>query len=43
MPSFLARKKKTKTKRPVSFKTKTGKRVSFKARRKPKRRVRVSF
>jgi len=43
MPSFLARRKKTKTKRPVSFKTKTGKKVSFKAKRKPKRRTRVSF
>lgn len=43
MPSFLARRKKTKTKRPVSFKTKSGKTVSFKAKRKPKKRVRVSF
>ena len=43
MPSFLARKKKTKTKRPVSFKTGSGKTVSFKAKRKPKRRTRVSF
>ena len=43
MPSFLARGKKTKTKRPVSFKTSSGKRVSFDARRKPKRRTRVSF
>ena len=43
MPSFLARKKKTKTKRSVSFKTKSGKTVSFKAKRKPKRRVRVSW
>lgn len=43
MPSFLARKKKTKTKRPVSFKTSRGKKVSFKARRRPKRRTRVEF
>jgi len=43
MPSFLGRKKKTKTKRPVSFKTRSGKTVSFKARRKPKRRYRVRF
>jgi hypothetical protein len=43
MPSFLARGKKTKTKRPVSFKTGSGKTVSFKAKRKPKRRTRVSF
>jgi len=42
MPNFLTRPKKTKTKRPVSFRTKSG-RVSFKARRTPKRRVRVSF
>lgn len=42
MPSFLAQKKKTKTKRPVSFKTKEGT-VSFNARRKPKRRTRVEF
>jgi len=31
MPEFLARRKKTKTKRPVAFVTKHG-RVSFKAR-----------
>ena len=43
MPSFLAKTKKTKTKRPVSFKTKSGQSVSFKAKRKPKRRVRVTF
>jgi hypothetical protein len=43
MPSFLARKKKTKTKRLVSFKTSHGKRVEFKAKKRPKRRVRVSF
>jgi len=43
MPSFLARGKRTKTKRPVSFRTGGGQKVSFKARRKPKRRVRVSF
>lgn len=42
MPEFLARRKKTKTKRPVSFKTKRG-RVHFKAKRKPKRRYRVRF
>ena len=42
MPSFLARKKKTKTRRPVSFRTKYGK-VSFKAKRRPKRRTRVSW
>ncbi len=43
MPEFLAKRKKTKTKRPVKFKTKKGKTVEFKARRKPKRRVRVKF
>ncbi len=43
MPSFLARGKKTKTKRPVSFKTGSGKRVGFKARRRPQRRTRVSW
>lgn len=43
MPSFLARRKKTKTKRPVSFKTRSSKRVEFKARRKPKRRHRVEW
>ena len=43
MASFLARRKKTKTKRPVSFRTSSGKKVKFKARRKPKRRTRVSF
>jgi hypothetical protein len=43
MPSFLARKKKTKTKRPVRFKTSKGKKVSFKARRRPKRRTRVEW
>ena len=43
MPSFLARRKKTKTKRPVSFRNKSGRSVSFGARRKPKRRSRVSF
>ncbi|MCS7106468.1 MAG: hypothetical protein NZ942_04065 [Candidatus Aenigmarchaeota archaeon] len=42
MPEFLARRKKTKTKRPVSFMTKYGL-VSFKARRRPKRRYRVKF
>jgi hypothetical protein len=42
MANFLALGKKTKTKRPVSFKTKKGK-VSFKARRKPQRRTRVKF
>ena len=43
MPNFLARQKKTKTKRPVKFKKKDGTEVSFKAKRKPKRRVRVKF
>jgi len=42
MVEFLARRKRTKTKRPVSFMTKYGL-VSFKARRKPKRRYRVKF
>jgi hypothetical protein len=42
MPSFLAKRKKTKTKRPVSFKTRSGT-VHFGARRKPKRRTRISF
>jgi len=43
MVSFLARPKRTKTKRPVSFRTSSGKRVRFGARRIPKRRVRVRF
>jgi len=43
MPEFLARRKKTKTKRPVSFRTRSGKRVSFKAKRRPKRRIKVKF
>jgi len=43
MPLFLARRRKTKTKRPVSFKTGSGQKVSFRARRKPQRRSRVSF
>jgi hypothetical protein len=43
MPEFLARPKKTKTKRPVEFKTKKGEKVEFKARRTPQRRVRVKF
>ena len=43
MPEFLARPKKTKTKRPVKFKTSSGEKVSFKARRRPMRRVRVKF
>ena len=43
MPSFLARRKKTKTKRSVSFETSSGEHVKFKAKRKPKRRTRVSF
>ena len=43
MPSFLARRKKTKTKRPVNFTTSSGHKVRFKARRKPLRRTRVEF
>jgi len=43
MPSFLARKKKTKTKRPIKFVRKDGSKASFKARRRPKRRTRVEF
>ncbi len=43
MPSFLARKKKTDTKRPVEFKTSRGEKVSFDARRTPKRRTRVEW
>jgi len=43
MPSFLAKRDKTKTKRPVEFTTKDGEEVSFKARRTPKRRYRVEF
>lgn len=43
MANFLALGKKTKTKRPVSFKTSTGKKVTFKAHRKPQRRTRVKF
>jgi len=42
MPSFLAYRKKTKTKRPVEFDTKEGP-VSFKARRKPLRRTRIEW
>jgi len=42
MPSFLARRKKTKTRRPVSFRTRHG-RVSFTARRRPKRRTRAEW
>lgn len=42
MTEFLAYRKKTKTKRPVSFETEDGS-VSFKARRKPQRRTRVVF
>lgn len=40
---FLARSKKTKTKRPVKFSTSSGEAVSFKAKRRPQRRVRVKF
>jgi len=43
MPSFLAMRKKTKTKRPVSFRTSSGTKVSFGAKRKPLRRTRVEF
>jgi hypothetical protein len=43
MPSFLAKGKKTKTKRPVSFTKSNGEEVSFKAQRKPQRRHRVEF
>jgi len=43
MPSFLARPRKTKTKRPVSFKTSKGKKVRFNARRRPDRRTRVEW
>lgn len=43
MVEFLARSKKTKTKRPIKFKTRDGEKVSFKARRRPQRRVRVNF
>lgn len=43
MPSFLARRDKTKTKRPVEFSTADGENISFKARRKPQRRYRVEF
>ena len=43
MPEFLARPKKTKTKRPIKFRTKEGKTVEFKARTRSKRRVRVKF
>ena len=39
---FLAKRKKTKTKRPVKFKTKEGP-IEFKARRKPQRRTRIKF
>jgi hypothetical protein len=43
MPSFLARRRKTKTKRPVSFKTSHGESVEFRAKRRPKRRTRVEW
>ena len=43
MVEFLARPKKTKTKRPVKFKTKDGKDVEFRAKRRPQRRVLVKF
>ena len=43
MVEFLARSKKTKTKRPIKFKTKDGEIVKFKARTRPQRRVRVKF
>lgn len=43
MPSFLAKGKKTKTKRPISFRTSSGKKVSFKAKRRPQRRTRVEW
>ena len=43
MPSFLAKRDKTKTKRPVSFETSTGKAVSFRARTTPKKRYRIEF
>jgi len=42
MPSFLARKARTKTKRPVEFESSDGP-VSFKARRRPQKRYRVEF
>jgi len=38
----FSKKEKAKTKKPVNFKTKKGTTVRFKAKRKPKRRVRVS-
>jgi hypothetical protein len=43
MPSFLARRKKTKPFRIVSFRTSDGRKVSFKARKKPIRRIKVTF
>lgn len=43
MADFLARREKTKTKRPVEFKTSSGEKVEFKAHRKPLRRERVTF
>lgn len=43
MPSFLARKRKTKTKRPVSFVASSGEYVEFEARRRPKRKTRVEW
>jgi len=43
MPDFLAFRKKTKTRRPVTFKTSGGKRVSFKAKRRPMRRDRIKW
>jgi len=41
--SFLAKRKKTKTRRPVEFTTSSGEDVSFRARRRPKRRNRIEF
>lgn len=41
--SFLAKTKKTKTKRPVKFTKTDGEKVAFKARRTPQRRKRVTF
>ncbi len=42
MVSFLAKRKKTKTKQPVSFITSSGV-IIFKAKKKPKRRYRVEW
>ena len=43
MPSFLARRKKTKIKRPISFKTRSGKTVSLRQEENQKEDTELSF